>query len=125
MASAVQPTLEGVVYVESNLFGENANSILAFRRDENGALTLLPGSPFLTGGSGVAIDDVPTVGAFDSDQNIIVNPERTRLFAVNSGSDTIAVFDILPDGGLVPVPGSPFSSGGINPVSGRPSLCCQ
>lgn len=117
MASEVQPTLEGVVYVESNLFGENANSILAFRRDEDGALTPLPGSPFLTSGSGVAIDDVPTVGAFDSDQNIIVNPDRTRLFAVNSGSDTIAVFDILPDGGLVPVPGSPFNSGGINPVS--------
>jgi 6-phosphogluconolactonase (cycloisomerase 2 family) len=116
-AADVQPTLTGVVYVESNKFGENANSILAFRRDAAGTLTALPGSPFLTGGSGVAVQEVPIVGPFDSDQELIVNAERTRLFAVNSGSDTIAVFDILPDGGLVPAPASPFDSGGINPVS--------
>jgi 6-phosphogluconolactonase (cycloisomerase 2 family) len=115
-ADSVVSTLAGVVYVGSNI-GEGANSIFAFRRDSTGALTALPGSPFLTGGSGVTVDMVPTIGPFDSDQNVIVNAEHTRLFAVNPGSDTIAVFDILPDGGLVPVAGSPFASGGINPVS--------
>ena len=39
------------------------------------------------------------------------------LFAVNGGSDTIAVFWINADGSLTPVEGSPFPSGGSNPVS--------
>ena len=119
-AEDVTPTLAGVVYVESNIPSANANSIFAFRRDDaDGSLTALPGSPFLTGGAGVGIgaNDIPMVGPFDSDQNIIVNAMHTRLFAVNSGSDSIAVFYILPDGGLVPVAGSPFPSNGINPVS--------
>jgi 6-phosphogluconolactonase (cycloisomerase 2 family) len=116
-ATEVQTTLTGVVYVGSNIFGDNANSIFAFRRDAEGNVTELPGSPFLTGGSGVATATIPRFGSFESDQSIIVNTGRTRLFAVNSGSDTIAVFYILPDGGIVPAPGSPFPSGGVNPVS--------
>ena len=40
------------------------------------------------------------------------------MFAVNSGSNSIAVFHIRPhDGSLEPAEGSPFPSGGINPVS--------
>ena len=39
------------------------------------------------------------------------------LFAVNGGSDTIAVFATADDGSLSPVAGSPFPSGGSNPVS--------
>jgi len=104
----------GVVYVESNT---PRNRILAFQRDERGDLTPLPGSPFPTGGSGVHPIDPSVLGPFDSDQNLILNPDRTRLFAVNSGSDTVAVFDIKPDGGLAAVEGSPFPSGGANPVS--------
>ena len=56
-------------------------------------------------------------GAFDSDQNLVFNWDATRIFAVNSGSDTIAVFDVQGDGSLVPVKGSPFPSGGTQPVS--------
>ncbi|MBW4698662.1 MAG: lactonase family protein [Aphanocapsa lilacina HA4352-LM1] len=115
-AHAQTDSLEGIVYVGSNIGDDNSNSILGFRRDEAGNLTPLSGSPFLTGGEGI-FDLSLAVGPFDSDQNIIVNLQRTRLFAVNSGSNTIAVFDIRPDGLLVPVAGSPFPSGGINPVS--------
>lgn len=104
----------GTVYVESN-FGlpGQENSILAFRRDGQGRLT--PLAEFPTGGRGVT----PTlrVGPFDTDQNLIANRAGTRLFAVNSGSNTIAVFAIRRDGALIHVPGSPFSSGGVNPVS--------
>jgi DNA-binding beta-propeller fold protein YncE len=104
----------GMVYVESN-FGTpgQENTILAFRRDPQGQLA--PLDEFPTGGRGVT----PTlrVGPFDTDQNLITNRAGTRLFAVNSGSNTIAVFVIRRDGSLVHVPGSPFPSGGINPVS--------
>ena len=107
---------EGVVYVESNIgTSPGNNSIFAFRRDEDGQLTPLPGSPFLTGGTGIG----PTLelGPYDSDQNLVVDPEHKLLLAVNGGSNSITVFHIREDGSLVPVQGSPFPSGGVNPVS--------
>ena len=106
----------GVVYVESNIGTPGGNSVLAFSRDSEGNLTPLAGSPFLTGGTGI-FDTSLKLGPFDSDQNVIANPEHTLLFAVNAGSNTIAVFHILADGSLAPVDGSPFPSGGVNPVS--------
>jgi hypothetical protein len=39
------------------------------------------------------------------------------LYAVNSGSDSIAVFHINTDGSLKAIAGSPFPSGGVDPVS--------
>jgi 6-phosphogluconolactonase (cycloisomerase 2 family) len=110
-ARAEGPT--DVVYVESD--DPAGNAILAFNRHDDGSLTPLPGSPFPTGGLGIT----PTfaLGPFDSDQNVIINKDHTLLFAVNGGSDSIAVFRINPDGSLTPVDGSPFPSGGSNPVS--------
>jgi 6-phosphogluconolactonase (cycloisomerase 2 family) len=104
---------QNVVYVESN--DPNGNAIFAFKRLGDGSLTPLPGSPFSTGGLGIT----PTfkLGPFDSDQEVIADPSRSLLFAVNGGSDTIAVFKTAADGTLTPVNGSPFPSGGSNPVS--------
>lgn len=118
-----QPHLPvSVVYTQTNLPAANQNSVVAFQRDASGNLTPLPNSPFPTQGSGIAnlpilgfIPPVPTT--LLSDQEVIVNPEGTKLFAVNSGSSTIAVFDIQKDGSLIPVKGSPFPSGGVEPVS--------
>ena len=109
-----QPGAAHYVYVES---GESSNAILGYRRNSAGALTLLPGAPYATGGSGI-IDPSLNHGPFDNDQSVTIDHERGLLFAVNSGSNTIAVFHINPDSGrLVPVHGSPFSSGGAAPVS--------
>ncbi|MBE9205332.1 beta-propeller fold lactonase family protein [Nostoc sp. LEGE 06077] len=112
----------GVVYTQSNIPTPNGNSILGFRRDALGTLTPLPTPSFPTGGAGIPF--APIVGGgpvavtdLASDQQVIVNPEKTLLFAVNSGSNTIAVFDIHKDGSLSPVQGSPFPSGGVEPVS--------
>ena len=119
-ATIAQPgaTREGVVYVASNNPIPDGNSVLAYRRDARGSLSPLPASPFRTGGKGYATKiALPHFGPFDLDQNIIVNENRTRLFVTNGGSDSIAVFDILDDGSLRPVTGSPFPSGGKNPVS--------
>ena len=119
-AQAQAPT--GTVYIESNI-GHNPghNSILAFRRDAAGHLTSI--GEFNTGGTGVHPNDISlgnligTLGPYDSDQNLILNWDATQLFAVNSGSDSIAVFDVHSDGTLTAVKGSPFPSGGANPVS--------
>src|SRR5205807_849789 len=56
-------------------------------------------------------------GALDADQQVVTNAAHTLLFAVNQGSDTIAVFRIARDGNLHPVKGSPFPSGGHAPTS--------
>ncbi len=111
-----------MVYVESNIgHTQGQNSILAYKRDSVGHLAQF--GEFLTGGTGVhplRIDlgnQAGTIGPFDSDQNVVLSADGSRLFAVNSGSDSIAVFDVKDDGSLVPVRGSPFPSGGVDPVS--------
>jgi hypothetical protein len=103
----------GIVYTESN--DPNGNAIFAFQQQPDGSLAPVPGSPFPTGGLGIT----PTfdLGPFDSDQNVIVSRDQRLLFAVNGGSDSIAVFRILANGALTPIAGSPFDSGGSNPVS--------
>lgn len=104
------------VYVESNLKATNANSIFAFERQSDGSLSPVPGSPFPTGGAGVQ-DTSLKLGPYDTDLNIAINPARTLLYAVNPGSDTIAALAIQKNGSLKPIKGSPFPSGGTDPVS--------
>lgn len=104
----------GTVYIESNSAAPDSNQILAFRY-RDGVLSARGIRRYPTGGSGS--HDLSDSGVLDADQEIIVNPRRTLLFAVNSSSDTIAVFHIRADGSLVPVPGSPFPSNGSAPSS--------
>jgi len=110
-AGAAEGGPKNVVYVESN--DAAGNAILAYNRQSDGSLTPLAGSPFSTGGAGVGFST--NLGPYDSDGNIIANPAHTLLFAVNGGSDSIAVFRIAASGALTPVDGSPFPSGGANP----------
>jgi DNA-binding beta-propeller fold protein YncE len=100
-----------IIWLESN--STAGNSILTFKNDGSGNPTFLGSTP--AGGIGV-FDKTFALGPFDSDQNLIVNDDGTLLFAVNSGSNSIAVFRITPNG-LQPIQGSPFASGGSDPVS--------
>jgi hypothetical protein len=100
-----------IIWLESN--STAGNSILAFQNNGTATPTFLSSTP--AGGIGV-YDGTFALGPFDSDQNLITNPEGTLLFAVNSGSNSIAVFNITSTG-LTPVAGSPFASGGSDPVS--------
>ena len=101
-----------VIYLESN--STAGNSVFAYKFDFTASPTLLSRTP--AGGIGV-YDPSFALGPFDSDQNLIEDASGTMLFAVNSGSNTVAVFHIEPDGSLVAVNGSPFPSGGSDPVS--------
>jgi DNA-binding beta-propeller fold protein YncE len=109
-------SLSRVVYVESNDTAANKNGVFAFAQGPDGSLTPVPGSPFPTAGMGVG-NPTQGLGPDDSDQEILLSADGLHLFAVNAGSNTIAVFDVHADGSLTPIAGSPFSSGGINPVS--------
>ncbi|MEA2449969.1 MAG: hypothetical protein QOG63_1901 [Thermoleophilaceae bacterium] len=105
---------DGTVYIESNVAASNGNSILAFHY-RAGSFKPLSLREYPTGGSGSA--DLTNSGLLDAEQQVVVNADRTLLFAVNSGSDTIAVFHVAGDGTLTPVEGSPFAAGGRAPAS--------
>jgi 6-phosphogluconolactonase (cycloisomerase 2 family) len=75
----------------------------------------MAGSPFSTGGTGFL--GGLAFGPDDHDQEIVVTRDRRFLYVVNQGSNTVAGFAIAADGSLTSVPGSPFSSGGVQPVS--------
>jgi 6-phosphogluconolactonase (cycloisomerase 2 family) len=109
-----RPPLNGTVYIESNSSAPDSNQILAFRY-ANGILSSRGIRRYPTGGSGS--HSLNNNGVLDADQEVITNPRRTLLFAVNSSSDTIAVFHIGAHGVLKPVAGSPFPSNGFAPTS--------
>jgi DNA-binding beta-propeller fold protein YncE len=110
-ATAASPASD-IIYLESN--STAGNSIFAYSFNFTSSPMLIQTAP--AGGIGV-FDGTFALGPFDSDQNLTEDRAGTLLFAVNSGSNTIAVFNIQQDGGLVPVSGSPFPSGGSDPVS--------
>ncbi len=103
------PNQTGYAYTLNN-DGQN-NGVVVLARNADGSLTEIAGSPFATGGKGLL---VPSGGDFDAQGAIRINGKH--LLAVNPGSNSIAVFNIV-DGGLAPVDGSPFPSGGITPLS--------
>jgi 6-phosphogluconolactonase (cycloisomerase 2 family) len=100
------------LYVNGNI--TSGNAILAYDIHPDGSLHALPGSPFLTGGSGF-FDPSFVLGPFDVDQEMALYNDV--LYAVNGGSNTISALRVDGDGSLRPLPGQPFTSGGSTPVS--------
>ena len=109
-------TQQHVLYVESNVTAAGQNSILAYDIGTDGSLHPKPGSPYPTGGTGF-FDSSFALGPFDNDQNIILSADKTVLYAINGGSNTIAIMHVRPDGSLVPFSRSPVDAHGATPVS--------
>jgi 6-phosphogluconolactonase (cycloisomerase 2 family) len=86
------------------------NSVSAFRVNSDGTLSLLPGSPFTTGGNGsnggrIAANDITIVQPAGSAADV----KLPVLYAVNQGDGTISAFRISTStGNLSPLHGSPF-----------------
>jgi 6-phosphogluconolactonase len=94
----------GYVYINNNVPGPN--TVSAFSVDANGALTPIAGSPFATGGLGVA-------GGFFAANRMTIG--GTFLFAANEQTNNISVFSIDPATGVLTlVPGAPFPTGGAS-----------
>ena len=108
---------QNLVYIDGNITTSGQNAVIGLVNDGTGHLTPLPGSPFLTGGTGVGPGAGGTDETWDSDQEVVINPEGTLLFAVNGDSNNFAVFNLNSDGTLSAISGSPFSSGGSQPAS--------
>jgi len=105
-----------IIYIQTNNYQKSMNAIIAYRNFGDGKLTEILGGPFLTGGSGLSNPGY-VKGPNESDGEVKISNDKQFLLTVNSGSNTIAVFKIYPDGTLSHVPGSPFPSGGETPVS--------
>jgi 6-phosphogluconolactonase (cycloisomerase 2 family) len=99
----------GFVYVNLNT-PTPQNTVAAFARAADGTLTPLAGSPFAVGGQGLA-------AGLGSQGAVQLSEDGRFLFAVDAGSNQISVLRVQSDGSLLPVPGSPFSSNGAQPVS--------
>jgi len=104
-AAAAQPA--GYLYTLDNDVARNG--VAVFARHADGALSEVPGSPFMTGGRGLSGGDIDEQGA--------IRVHGQFVLAVNPGSDSIAVLQKCSNGQLMPVPGSPFPSGGSTPLS--------
>lgn len=96
------------MYIDDNT--ASANTVAGFVRQPNGTLTAIPGSPFTIGGTGAG-------SANASQGSLQLSSDGQFLLAVDAGSNQISVLRIAPGGTLTPVPGSPFSSDGVDPVS--------
>jgi 6-phosphogluconolactonase (cycloisomerase 2 family) len=82
------------------------NSVSAFSVGANGALSMVPGSPFATGGNGMG-------GGFFAANRITTGIVKDFLYVANGGSNNVSGFSINPATGvLTPVAGSPFATGG-------------
>jgi 6-phosphogluconolactonase len=96
----------GHVYVNDNTTG--TNTIGAFDRHADGALTPQSGSPFSAGGAG-------TGAGLASQGALQLSADGRYLLAVDAGSNQISVLHVRHDGSLGPA--SVVSSGGVLPVS--------
>lgn len=104
-----------VAYSISNIANSDNNSVLAVPYGTDGKPIDGGISQCMTGGKGAT--QLKMAGTVDGNDQVVVNQQHTLLFAVNQGSDSIAVFNILKNGGLKAVDGSPFPSGGKAPGS--------
>jgi 6-phosphogluconolactonase len=96
-ANRINVTVVGAFLFVSN---NGSNDITAFSINPGtGALTLIPGSPFATGGF-----------AF-SGMSLGVTPDNRFLYAVNLDSLDVSIFNIAANGALTPIAGSPFALG--------------
>jgi 6-phosphogluconolactonase (cycloisomerase 2 family) len=110
--SGPKSDFDGFVYVESNDAQSGQNTVLAYSFRKNGLHFI---GEYPTRGTGTT--DPGETGALDAQGQLVVDRRRRLLFAVNQGSDTIAVFRFARHGSLIAVPGSPFPAGGKAPAS--------
>jgi hypothetical protein len=89
---SLRASSRGLVYVETNNSTPGRNAVLAFSRDRFGRLKELPGSPFVTNGTGVR-DLTFALGPFANDQPIIAN-RNTRCFSRSTRARTASPFSI-------------------------------
>src|SRR5213593_3057828 len=96
------------VYTNDDVSGQNTVSGFAVAEND-GALTRVPGSPFLTGGTG------STGGGLLAVNRATTCSTQKLIYVSNAGSNDVSGFSVDPStGSLALVPGSPFPTGGLS-----------
>ena len=108
---------QGTVYIQTNDWHTGRNAMRGYSISDSGHLTPVPAASVRTGGTGGWNQTAGKVGPELGDTSVVSTPSGEYLYAVNSGSDSVAGFRVLEGGGLRALPGSPYASRGINPVS--------
>ncbi len=103
-----------VVYVMTNVSNPSiGNAVLAYTRGADGARPCsAPSRPMGSGRARRSPSGTTPRTATSSSAT-----GGSTLYAVNSGSDSVAAFRVNRDGSLITIPGSPISSLGTDPTS--------
>lgn len=118
--SVADGPIAGWIYVEANTPTPNKNSVVAIPYTNRGGPLTTQAKLYPTDGSGTPlVTPLPnSVGTTSGDHQVLLTPDHQFLFAVNQGSNSIAVFKVdAHTGALTPVQGSPFSSYGLAPIA--------
>jgi hypothetical protein len=110
----------GWIYVDANTPTPNQNAVVAIPYNETGFPLEAQAKSYPTGGSGspLVLPLGNSAGTEAGDHEVLLSTDHTLLFAVNQGSNSIAVFHTNSQtGALTPVAGSPFSSFGMAPIA--------
>jgi DNA-binding beta-propeller fold protein YncE len=92
LAVALAPLRAQFAYVTN----ERGNNVSAYSIGADGALTPVPGSPFLAGSLPV---------------RVAVDPTAKFAYVTNENGNNVSAYGIGADGALTPVSGSPFLAG--------------
>jgi hypothetical protein len=118
-APAANANTSGWVYINANDATPNKNAVVAIPYGADGKPESGGARSYLTGGTGTPLVlPLPnSVGTTAGDHQVLLSTDNKLLFAVNQGSNSIAVFHVdSSTGALTPVAGSPFYSGGLAPI---------
>jgi pSer/pThr/pTyr-binding forkhead associated (FHA) protein len=110
----------GWIYVDANTPTPNKNAVAAIPYTTNGGPLVAQAKLYPTDGAGspLVLPTGNSVGTEAGDHQVLLSPDHRLLFAVNQGSNSIAVFHVnSQSGALTPVAGSPFSSFGMAPIA--------
>ena len=77
------------LYIQSNNVAEGQNTVIAYERHKDGALTPHPAGPFMTGGTGINNSTNGKLGPNDNDTPIIVSPDNKRQWLCTFHSDLL------------------------------------
>jgi DNA-binding beta-propeller fold protein YncE len=113
--SATAAVLPNTLYIEDNNAATGQNAVIGFHRNIDGSLQRLPGSPFLTGGTGFAVPLSAPPGPFDGQNIMAADQSGGVIYVPNGGSDTISALKMGPGGELTPIRDSPFAITGNTP----------
>lgn len=108
----------GWVYIDADYATPNKNAVLAIPYSNTGVPLTKQSKQFLTGGTGTPyVTPLPNaVGTATGDHQVLLSSNKKLLFAVNQGSNSIAVFHVNSHTGAL-TGLKDFYSGGLAPVA--------